>query len=102
MCAEMVISEEMHALTGYGINFGLLFQAVDDILDVVGDQQLVGKTLGKDAESGKLTFVTLYGLDGAREKANELRMKAEKHIALFGERGGFFRTLLSEMADRAF
>ncbi len=95
-------SEEMYALTGYGINFGLLFQAVDDILDVVGDQALVGKTLGKDAESGKLTFVTLYGLDGAREKANELRMKAEKHIALFGERGGFFRTLLSEMADRAF
>ena len=95
-------SEEMYALTGYGINFGLLFQAVDDILDVVGDQQLVGKTLGKDAESGKLTFVTLYGLEGAREKANELRDKAKKHIAFFGERAEFFDTLLSEMADRAF
>ena len=95
-------SEEMIALTGYGINFGLLFQAVDDILDVVGDQALVGKTLGKDAESGKLTFVTLYGLDGAREKANELRAKAQKHISVFGERAGFFDTLLSDMANRAF
>jgi len=95
-------SEEMHALTGYGINFGLLFQVVDDILDVVGDQALVGKTLGKDAESGKLTYVTLYGLDGAREKANELREKAEKHIGCFGEKAEFFRTLLSEMANRAF
>ena len=95
-------SEEMTALTGYGINFGLLFQAVDDILDVVGDQALVGKTLGKDAESGKLTFVTLYGLEGAREKANELRDKAKKYISFFGERAEFFDTLLSDMSDRAF
>ena len=95
-------SEEMRALTGYGINFGLLFQAVDDILDVVGDQALVGKTLGKDAESGKLTFVTLYGLEGARQKANELRDKARIYISFFGERAEFFDTLLSEMSDRAF
>ena len=95
-------SEEMRALTGYGINFGLLFQAVDDILDVVGDQALVGKTLGKDAESGKLTFVTLYGLEGARQKANELRDKARTYISFFGERAEFFDTLLSEMSDRAF
>ncbi len=95
-------SEEMNALTGYGINFGLLFQAVDDILDVVGDQALVGKTLGKDAESGKLTFVTLYGLEGAREKAAQFRANAEKHLSVFGERGKFFRTLLADMADRAF
>ncbi len=95
-------SEEMYALTGYGINFGLLFQVVDDILDVVGDQALVGKTLGKDAESGKLTFVTLYGLEGAKQKAAELREKAKQHISFFGERAEFFDTLLSEMADRAF
>ena len=95
-------SAEMKALTGYGINFGLLFQAVDDILDVVGDEALVGKTLGKDADSGKLTYVSLYGLEGAREKANELRERAAKHIAFFGERGRFFETLLSDMAERAF
>ena len=95
-------SEEMTALTGYGISFGLLFQAVDDILDVVGDQALVGKTLGKDAESGKLTFVTLYGLEGAREKANELREKAGRYISVFGKRAEFFDTLLSDMSERAF
>ena len=95
-------SKEMDALTGYGINFGLLFQAVDDILDVVGDQALLGKTTGKDAESGKLTFVTLYGLEGARAKANELRDRAAEHIACFGDRAEFFKTLLSDMSDRAF
>lgn len=95
-------SEQMHALTGYGLHFGLLFQAVDDILDVVGDQALVGKTLGKDAESGKLTYVTLYGLDGARRKASELRRRAERSLDCFGERAQFFRTLLADMSDRAF
>ena len=40
------------ALTGYGLHFGLLFQAVDDLLDVVGDAQALGKSTGKDAEAG--------------------------------------------------
>ncbi len=95
-------SPEMEALTGYGVNFGLLFQAVDDILDVVGDEKLLGKSTGKDAESGKLTFVTLYGLDGAREHAGQLKNRAAEHISVFGERGAFFNALLSDMADRAF
>ena len=95
-------SEEMVALTGYAVNFGLLFQVVDDILDVTGDQALVGKTLGKDAESGKLTFVTMYGLEGARRHAAELKARAEQHISLFGERAQFFAALLDAMSTRAF
>jgi len=95
-------SAEMNALTGYAVNFGLLFQAVDDILDVVGDQALLGKSTGKDAETGKLTFVTLYGLEGAREHANCLCEKAKEHIELFGERAKFFTDLLATMTNRAF
>lgn len=95
-------SAEMNALTGYAVNFGLLFQAVDDILDVVGDQALLGKSTGKDAETGKLTFVTLYGLEGAREHANRLCEKAKEHIELFGERAKFFTDLLATMTNRAF
>ena len=95
-------SAELAALTGYAVNFGLLFQAVDDILDVVGDQALLGKSTGKDAETGKLTFVTLYGLDGARERAEKLCGKAKEHIELFGEKAGFFTDLLATMTNRAF
>lgn len=95
-------SDEMNALTGYAVHFGLLFQAVDDILDVVGDQALLGKSTGKDAETGKLTFVTLYGLDGARQHAERLCSQARQHIALFGERAQFFTDLLATMTNRAF
>jgi len=95
-------SEQMRALIGYGVNFGLLFQVVDDILDVVGDQALLGKSTGKDEESGKLTFVTLYGLEGAREHAAALRKKCENALSIFGERGKFFEELLAQMADRVF
>lgn len=49
-------------------NFGLAFQIADDILDVISDFETMGKTLGKDASSGKLTYVSMYGLDTAKCK----------------------------------
>ncbi len=95
-------SEEMRALIGYGVNFGLLFQVVDDILDVVGDQALLGKSIGKDEESGKLTFVTMYGLEGAREHAKKLEERAGAFISIFGDKAEFFERLLKEMARRVY
>ena len=93
-------SAETTALTGYGVKFGLLFQAVDDILDVVGDEKTLGKSIGKDAAEGKLTYVTLYGLDGARERADRLAREARESLALFGEKAAFFSGLLDSMAHR--
>ena len=93
-------SPETRALTAYGVQFGLLFQAVDDILDVVGDEKALGKSTGKDAAEGKLTYVTLYGLDGARAKAEELAQKARESLGLFGGKAGFFLDLLDSMAHR--
>ena len=93
-------SAERAALTAYGVNFGLLFQAVDDILDVVGDEKTLGKSTGKDAAEGKLTYVTLYGLEGAREKADELAREAAKSLDVFGEKAAFFRSLLESMKSR--
>ena len=93
-------SEEMYALTRYGVKFGLLFQAVDDILDVVGDEKTLGKSIGKDAENGKLTFVTLYGLEGARKRADELAAEAEKSLDIFADKAEFFRRLLRDMTHR--
>ena len=59
----------LKALEAYSEKMGLLFQITDDILDYEGDQALVGKTLGKDASSQKLTYITLHGIDKARELA---------------------------------
>ena len=57
------------ALGHYAAALGLAFQIADDILDVTGDAGKAGKRLGKDAEAGKATFVSLLGLDGARARA---------------------------------
>ena len=90
----------LQALTDYGRAFGLLFQATDDLLDVTGTQQDMGKTLGKDAESGKLTCVSVYGLQGTRERVNDLHRQAIDALEDFGERSVFFRRLVDEMVTR--
>ncbi|MBO4848750.1 MAG: polyprenyl synthetase family protein [Clostridia bacterium] len=58
-------------LRRYSESMGLLFQITDDILDMTGDPELMGKTLGKDAEADKLTYAVLLGLDGARDAARQ-------------------------------
>ncbi len=91
---------ELNALAEYGRAFGLLFQATDDLLDVLGSQADVGKTLGKDAESGKLTCVSVYGIDGTRALVKRLHAEALAALAPFGERGAFFRELVDSMVGR--
>ncbi len=92
--------DDLNALTAYGRAFGLLFQATDDLLDVTGDAGDVGKTLGKDAESGKLTCVSAYGLEGTRRIVDELHAEAVRAMERYGERGAFFRALVDSMVNR--
>ena len=77
--------KEYEIITTYARNIGIAFQISDDILDVVGDSSLMGKTLGKDALQDKLTFVSLYGLDKAKSIAQELIAQAKQTISHFGE-----------------
>ena len=71
-------------LSRYATALGLAFQIADDILDVTGDSATAGKRVGKDADAGKATFVSLLGLDGARARAQALVKEAEAALDSFG------------------
>jgi len=79
--------EQLAALTAYGRNVGLVFQITDDLLDVAGNQEAVGKRVAKDADRGKLTFPRLMGVESSRRNAEKLVDEACVMIEIFGERG---------------
>jgi geranylgeranyl diphosphate synthase type II len=87
------------AMRSYGYHLGMLFQITDDILDCVGNAEELGKTVGKDEEEHKTTYVTLYGLEKAKELAKE---QAEQAIrSLKGIDGtDFFRLMAHHILDR--
>lgn len=78
--------EDLQRVRAYAHDFGLAFQIADDLLDLEGDEALAGKRLGKDADAGKATFLDVYGVEGARRKANALVESAQDQLAPFGER----------------
>lgn len=86
---------QMDALSRYGEHVGLAFQIVDDILDVEESSEALGKTAGKDAAQGKITFPAVYGIDRSRRMAQEQCEQAHESLASFGERA----RRLHEIAD---
>ena len=68
---ELISNGLLKSLTAYGRAIGLAFQIVDDILDVTADSKTLGKTAGKDALEDKPTYVSLLGLDKAKELAHK-------------------------------
>jgi geranylgeranyl diphosphate synthase type II len=88
-------AEDLEALTRYGEHIGLAFQIVDDILDVVESSEALGKTPGKDAAQGKITFPAVYGLDESRRMAEQERFNARRALEPFGPRAH----RLAELAD---
>lgn len=83
--------EALHALGAYAHDLGLAFQIVDDLLDVEGESAVIGKTAGKDVEAGKATFVSILGLERAREQAGILSRQAIQHLELFDEKADLLR-----------
>ncbi len=75
------------ALHSYAENIGLAFQIRDDILDVTGSNSEMGKTLGKDKESGKKTFVDFLGVEGAQKKVMSLTEQAKDSVSCFVDNG---------------
>ena len=91
--------ETLSALRLYSEKMGLLFQITDDILDVKGDPALMGKTLGKDAEQGKLTSVGLLGLEGAERAAAQAAEEAKAALRGAAE-NGYLSALIDKMLIR--
>ena len=78
--------EEREILNTFAKNIGIAFQITDDILDVEGDEKVVGKTLKKDKAQHKLNFVSIYGVEKAREKATSLVTEAIELLNIFGNK----------------
>ena len=99
--AAQATEQQSKELEDYAYGIGLVFQIVDDVLDVVGSQEQLGKPIGSDSENGKTTFVTLFGTDGAMEMAKKLNNEtcASLHRE-FGEKSAFLVELARELLVR--
>ena len=93
-------TQQRHALKAYSHDLGLAFQMADDILDATGSEDDTGKSVGQDAAAGKSTFVSILGLDQAREQAAMLARQAAEHLDIFEERAEVLRELAQYVVER--
>jgi len=86
---------DLKALEDFGNNIGMAFQIVDDLLDIAGDPEELGKSIGKDIASQKMTFPSIYGEDKSRQMAEDYKKSAKQSLSRFGDKA----LLLNMMAD---
>lgn len=92
--------DDLKALEDFGTNIGMAFQIVDDLLDIEGNQDELGKSIGKDAETEKMTFPAVYGIDKSRQMADEYRQKAKQALERFGDKALLINMLADFIIDR--
>jgi geranylgeranyl pyrophosphate synthase len=95
-----VPAAEREPWAAFGKELGLLFQIVDDILDATGTAEELGKTPGKDEAAGKTTYVSLYGLDRARELADEARTRVNQRLEALPANTSVLAELVSAIRER--
>jgi geranylgeranyl pyrophosphate synthase len=91
---------QLQALLEYGMKIGLAFQIVDDLLDITASTEQLGKTSGKDAEQGKLTYPALVGEEQSRRILNRVTSEAVAALEEFGPAADRLRQLADELLTR--
>jgi geranylgeranyl diphosphate synthase type II len=92
--------EQLKQMKQYGLNIGLGFQIADDILDETASSQHLGKTAGKDAQQGKLTYPLVVGINDAKKLAKDYTDRAIESLHIFGDQADILRQLANELLNR--
>ena len=96
IASENIQGKDIESITKYGEAIGLAFQIQDDILDVISDNETLGKTVGKDEKEGKLTYVKQFGLEGAQKEARKVIDNAVKYLDSYTDNDA--KNILIELA----
>lgn len=91
---------DMSSITRYGENIGLAFQIIDDILDIEGSTEELGKTTGSDTRKKKMTYPALYGIEASKKKADELVSEAIFAIKNFSDKAEPLREIARYFLER--
>jgi geranylgeranyl diphosphate synthase type II len=92
--------EEYSCLCEYSENIGLAFQIKDDIMDVESSFEEMGKEIGSDSANQKSTFVSLFGIEKAKQMLNDTLKKADNSLQIFGDKASFLRELAEYIGNR--
>ena len=101
-CGKQLDEAQLRSLDHFAKCIGLAFQVVDDVLDAEATTATLGKTAGKDAENNKPTYVSILGVNQARELAEELRRDAHQALEGFGTRAARLRQVADFIIQRKF
>jgi len=93
---------DIECMKQIGLNLGLAFQIKDDILDIMGDENKLGKNIGSDIDKHKSTYPTLFGLEASVAYVRELTENANSLLSRYGDRSGFLLELSNHLASREF
>lgn len=92
---------DLKALEDFGTNIGMAFQIVDDLLDIEGDPEELGKSIGKDNDSQKMTFPSVYGIEKSRQMADDYKQKARQALSHFGNKALLLNMLADYIVERS-
>lgn len=92
--------KEINAIDSFCYNLGIAFQIQDDLLDVLGNSELLGKNTGSDKENQKTTFITLFGVEKSKQAVNDYTQKAISSLGIFKGKENTLKELAYHLINR--